>query len=147
MSNIGYFSDMFHYLGDLTITLNDALNLLVRSYRTKVSERDKEEAEKELLSLLSIVLEKDKPPQSPWDHQIREALKTSLGKKEAWLRLDLIRQKIDSGERLSSSDIDILDDLISQICQQAMVAFRKMRKELYDQIFPELHLLCNTTFG
>jgi hypothetical protein len=130
MSNIGYFSDMFHYLGDLTITLNDALNLLVRSYRTKVSEKDKEEAKRKLSSLLSIVLENNKQPQTPWDKQISEVLKTSLDKKGGEARLDLIRQKIGSGERLSSSDIGILDDLISRISQQATVAFRKMKKAI-----------------
>lgn len=130
MSNIAYFSDMFHNLGDLTINLNESLNLLVRSYRTEVSERDKEEAKKELLSLLSIVLEKDNRSHPLWIQQISEILKTYLGKKGIQSTLDLIRQKIDSGKPLSTSDIAILDDLISQISQQATVAFRKMRKAI-----------------
>ncbi len=128
MSNIAYFSDMFHNLGDLTINLNESLNLLVRSYRTEVSERDKEEAKKELLSLLSIVLEKDNRSHPLWIQQISEILKTYLGKKGIQSTLDLIRQKIDSGKPLSTSDIAILGDLICQISQQATVAFRKMRK-------------------
>ena len=130
MSNIAYFSNMFHNLGDLSITLNDALNLLVRSYRTKVSGRDKDEAKKELLSLLSIVLEKDIRSHPLWIQQISEVLKASLSKKGIQPILDLISQKIESGKPLSTSDIEILDDLISQISQQATVAFRKMRKAL-----------------
>jgi len=57
-------------------------------------------------------------------------LKASLSKKGIKSTLDLISQKIDSEKPLSNSDIEILDDLISQISQQATVAFLKMRKAI-----------------
>jgi len=130
MSDIGYYSDMFHNLGKLTITLNNALNLLVRSYRTKVSDKDKEESRKTLLMFLSIAFMEDNRSQSPWTQKIGEVLKVYSGEKGTLGRLKSIRQKIDSGQRLSEDDIEILDDLISQVNQEAAFAFRKMRKAI-----------------
>jgi len=43
-------------------------------------------------------------------------------------------QKINSGKPLSTSDIEILDNLISQISHQATVAFLKMRKVSFAKI-------------
>lgn len=128
MSNIGYFLDMFHNLGELSITLNNALNLLVRSYRKQVPEKEKREAKEDLLSFLSIVLAQDSRSHPLWIQQISEVVKDFLVKEGTQSSFDLIRQKIESEKPLSVSEIDILDDLISQISQQATVAFRKMRK-------------------
>ena len=129
MSNIGYFSDIFHNLGDLAIELNDSLNLLVRSYRIEIGQREKKEAEKMLLTFLA--LEEDKIAQFPWPRgdKIKEILNAFLAKKKGTLsKLKMIHQNIYSGKRISKSDVQLLDDLISQINQEATIAFRKMRK-------------------
>lgn len=131
MSNIGYFSELFHSLGDLAIQLNDALNLLVRSYRTEVAAKQKKEAEKILLSFLDLALERDKKLESPWPQatQLKEILDDYLVKRKGvQSKLDLIHQRVQSGMPLSKYEIQLLDDVISQVNQQATIAFRKMRK-------------------
>lgn len=126
MSYIGYFSDMFHHLGDLTIELNSALNIIVRSYRTKIPGRDLKYVQKKLLSFLDLILGRDTTSYSSWIQQTREVLVTLLAQKRLQTKLNLIRQKIDSGKHLSESEIQVLDDLIFQVSQQATFAFRKI---------------------
>ena len=138
MSNIGYFSDVFHSLGDLAIELNDALNLLVRSYRTEVPARQKEEAEKILLLFLDLALGGDAIAQPSWPRasQIKEILDNFLvRRKEAQASLRQIHQHIQAGEPISKSKIRLMDDVISQINEQAAIAFKKMRKVTWRNFF------------
>lgn len=128
MSHLSYFSDMFHSLGNSSIELDNAMNTLVRSYRTDVLPNVKEQAKEKLLSLLSLLCEDDEEPVSPGDQQIKKALKDFMMKQDIISRVDLIREKIESEEKLSELEIAILDDVISQISRQATVAFRRMRK-------------------
>ncbi len=126
MSHLSYFSDMFHNLGDFSIELDKALNMLVRSYRTSVPANEKEEAKERLLSFLSLLSEDDASPGKV--QQIKKELKIFITSKSIGPKIKLIRDKIESGEKLSKPEIDILDDLINQISHQATVAFRRMRK-------------------
>lgn len=128
MSHLSYFSDIFHSLGNSSIELDNAMNTLVRSYRTDVLHNVKEQAKEKLLSLLSLLCEDDEEPISPVDQQIKKALKDFMVKQNITSKVDSIRKKIESEEKLSELEIDILDDLISQISHQATVAFRRMRK-------------------
>jgi hypothetical protein len=129
MSNFGYFSDMFHDFGDLSIELDNALNVVVRSYRTKVSDEYKKQAKEKLLTLLSLLLEEDKGPIIPVSlHQLKKILKDFMTEQKITPKVNLIRKKIESEETLSESEINVLDDLISQISGQAAMAFRRMRK-------------------
>jgi hypothetical protein len=128
MSDVGYFSNMFHDFGDLSVELDDALNILVRSYRTEVSESEKKQAKKNLLALLTLILE-DTEGSLPIRHQqIRQFLKDFMEGKSMTSQVEGIRKKIESDEKLFASEINILDELISQISHQATVAFRRMRK-------------------
>ena len=128
MSDIRYYSDMFHNLGDLTITLNNALNLLIRSYRTAVSSEEKKQCKKNILDFLTIVLERNERSQPPWMHQLYKNLRGFVDKKGTKRLLDAIYTKIESDEQLSKTDIETLDDLISLVNQEATLAFRKMRR-------------------
>ncbi|MBI4640912.1 MAG: hypothetical protein HY731_09470 [Candidatus Tectomicrobia bacterium] len=127
MSDRAYFADTFRNLGNLTVDLNDALNLLVRSYRTDISDQELEKAKKKLLSFLAIVLEAEEKGQSLWLQQLEEVLKASAAKKGGLPKLESIRKEIESNLTLSQSEIDLLDSLISQAGQQATIAFRKLR--------------------
>jgi hypothetical protein len=126
MSHLSYFSDMFHNLGSLSIKLDKALNTMVRSYRTSVSDNDIEEAKGKLLSFLSLFSEDEASPGKI--QQIRKELEEFIACKSIGPNIDLIRDKIESGKKLSIQEINILDDLIKQISHQATVAFRRMRK-------------------
>lgn len=126
MSHLSYFSDMFHNLGSLSIKLDKALNTMVRSYRATVPDNDIEEAKGKLLSFLSLLSEDETSPGKI--QQIRKELEEFITRKSIGPQIDLIRDKIESGKQLSIQEIDILDDLISQISYQATVAFRRMRK-------------------
>ena len=126
MSHLSYFSDMFHNLGSLSIKLDKALNTMVRSYRTSVSDNDIEEAKGKLLSFLSLFSEDEASPGKI--QQIRKELEEFITGKSIAPNIDLIREKIEAGKQLSIQEIDILDDLINQISHQATVAFRRMRK-------------------
>ena len=57
MSDRAYFADTFRNLGNMTVNLNDALNLLVRSYRVKIPNNEVEEARDRMLSFLTILLD------------------------------------------------------------------------------------------
>ena len=127
MSDRAYFADTFRNLGNLTVDLNDALNVLVRHYRTNVSDLQLEKARQRLLSFLAIVLEAEGKGQSLWLQQLEEVLKASAAKKRMLPQLESVRNKIESNDRLSQSEIDLLDNLISQAGQQATIAFRKLR--------------------
>jgi hypothetical protein len=126
MSHLNYFSDMFHNLGRLSIKLDNALNTIVRSYRTSVPANDIEEAKEKLLSFLSLFSEDEASPGKI--QQIRKELEEFITGKSIGPTIDLIREKIEAGNKLSIQEIDILDDLINQISHQATVAFRRMRK-------------------
>jgi hypothetical protein len=128
MSDVGYFSNMFHDFGDLSVELDDALNILVRSYRTEVSESEKKQAKKNLLALLTLILEDTGGSLPIRDQQIRQFLKDFMEGKSMTSQVEGIRKKIESDEKLFDSEINILDELISQISHQATVAFRRMRK-------------------
>ena len=128
MSDIRYYSDMFHNLGDLTITLNNALNLLVRSYRTAVSSEGKDQCKNNILGFLTIVLKQNECSQPAWMLQLNENLRVFVDKKGARRTLNAIYRKIESDERLSKTDIETLDNLISLVNQEATLAFRKMRR-------------------
>jgi hypothetical protein len=126
MSHLSYFSDMFHNLGSLSIELNKALNTMVRSYRKSLPDNDKEEAKEKLLSFLALLSENEASPAKIL--QIRKGLEEFITRQSIGPKIDLIREKIESGTKLSKPEIDILDDLINQISHQATVAFRRMRK-------------------
>jgi hypothetical protein len=126
MSHLSYFSDMFHNLGSFSIELDKALNTMVRSYRTSVPADEKEEAKGKLLGFLSLLSEDDASAGKV--QQIRKELEVFITSKSIGPKIDLIREKIESGLKLSKPEIDILDDLINQISHQATVAFRRMRK-------------------
>jgi hypothetical protein len=126
MSHLSYFSDMFHNLGSLSIELDKALNTMVRSYRASVPANDKKEAEEKLLSFISLLSEDEASPGKIL--QVRKELEKFITRKSIGPQIDLIREKIGSGKKLSIQEIDILDDLINQISHQATVAFRRMRK-------------------
>ena len=130
MSDVGYFSNMFHDFGDLSVDLDDALNILVRSYRTEVSESEKKQAKKNLLALLTLILEDTGASLPIRDQQIRQFLKDFMEGKSMTPQVEGIRKKIESDEKLFDSEINILDELISQISHQATVAFRRMRKAI-----------------
>lgn len=126
MSHLSYFSDMFHNLGGLSIALDKALNTMVRSYRTSVPTKDKKDAKEKLLNFLALLSEDEASPAKIL--QIRKGLEEFITHQSIGPKIDLIREKIDSGKKLSKPEIDILDDLINQISHQATVAFRRMRK-------------------
>ncbi|NIM85058.1 MAG: hypothetical protein GTN82_43050 [Candidatus Aminicenantes bacterium] len=129
MSNFGYFSDMFHDLGDLSIELDNALNVIVRAYRTKVSDEDKEKAREKLLTFLSLLLEEGEGPVIPLSlHHLKKILKDFIAEQRIISKVNSIRRKIESEETLSESEINVMDDLISQVSGQAAMAFRRMRK-------------------
>ncbi|UCH92583.1 MAG: hypothetical protein JSV88_20115 [Candidatus Aminicenantes bacterium] len=128
MSHLSYFSDMFHNLGSLSIELDKALNTMVRSYRTSVPDSDKEEAKEKLLSFLSLLSEKGEDASPVKINQIRKGLEEFITRQSIGPKINLIREKIESGKKLSKPEIDILDDLINQISHKATAAFRRMRK-------------------
>lgn len=125
MSRLSYFSDMFHNLGSLSIELNKALNTMARSYRTAVPDNDKKEAKEILSGFLSLLSEEDEasPPKM---QQIRKGLEVFIKRQNIGPEIDLIRDKIESGKELSKPEIDIVDNLIIQISNQATTAFRRM---------------------
>lgn len=127
MSDRAYFADTFRNLGNLTVDLNDSLNLLVRSYRTEVPQREMEKAKGQLLSFLAIVLEVTEKGQSLWRQQLKEAITLSVAKKGGVPKLESLRAEIESNTPLSQAEIELLDNLISQTGQQATIAFRKLR--------------------
>ena len=127
MSDKAYFASSFRSLGKLTVDLNDALNLLVKSYRTAVSDNELEKAKLSLLSFLNMVLETGEEGQQLWLKQLEEVLKASTAKRGALLKLEPVRNKIDANIALSQSEIDLLDSLISQTGREATIAFRKLR--------------------
>lgn len=128
MSHLSYFSDMFHNFGSLSIELDKALNIVVRSYRTSVPHNETEEAIEKLLGFLSLLSDEgeDAPPGKA--QQIRKELEAFIASQSIGQKVELIRKKIESGKILSKPEIDILDDLISQISRQATAAFQRMRK-------------------
>jgi hypothetical protein len=128
MSHLSYFSEMFHNLGSLSIELDKALNTMVRSYRTSVPYNDKEQAKEKLLSFLSLLSEEEGETPPAKILQIRKGLEEFIKRQSIDPQIDLIRDKIESGKKLSIHEINILDDLINQISHQATVAFRRMRK-------------------
>lgn len=130
MSDRAYFADTFRSLGDLTVNLNDALNLLVRSYRADVPDRELQEGKESLLSFLDIVLEAGEKSQSLWLQQLKEVMKASAAKKGGLPKLESIRKKIETNIPLSQQEIELLDNLISQASQQATIAFRKLRSAI-----------------
>lgn len=128
MSSLSYFSNMFHNLGSLSIKLDKALNTMVRSYRKSVPENDKKEAKEKLLSFLSLLSEEGEGAYTAKNRQTRKELKEFITHQSIGPKIDLIREKIESGKELSKQEIDILDDLVTQISRQATAAFRRMRK-------------------
>ena len=128
MSYLLYFSDIFHNFGDLSIDLDNAFNTIVRSFRTDVPENDKKSAKEKILNFLSIPLEEEKEPALVMVRQIREVLGDFIAERELKTKLQSIRIKIESGEKLSEKEINILDDLISKISYHATIAFRRMKK-------------------
>jgi hypothetical protein len=127
MSDRGYFADTFRNLGNMTVDLNDALNLLVRSYRISIPGRELEDARDKLLSFLAIVLDIEEKNRSLWLQQLREVMKASLARRGGLPKLESIRDELKLNIELSQSEIDLLDSLISQAGQQATIAFRKLR--------------------
>ncbi len=125
MSDRAYFADTFRNLGNMTVNLNDALNLLVRSYRVKIPNNEVEEARDRMLSFLTILLDVEEEGQSLWLQQLREALKSTIVRKGGLAKLDLIRKELKSKVKLSKPEVDFLDSLISQASHQATIAFRK----------------------
>ena len=128
MSHLSYFSDMFHNLGNLSIELDKALNIVVRSYRTFVPNNDKEEAKEKLLSFLAFLSEKGEDDSPARFQQIRKGLEDFIARQSIGPKIDPLRKKIESGKELSKAEINIFDELISQISHQATAAFRRMRK-------------------
>lgn len=128
MSHLSYFSDMFHNFGSLSIELDKALNTMVRSYRTSVPDRDKEDAKEKLLSFFSLFSEEGEEATQAKIQQIRKVLEEFITRQSIGPKIGLIREKIESGKKLSKPEIDILDDLITQVSHQATIAFRRMRK-------------------
>ncbi len=129
MSHLGYFADMFHNFGSLSIELDNALNTIVRSFRSKVLENKKEEAKEKLSAFLSFLLEEDenKPVELSF-LRIKQFLSEFIKEQEISQQVEMIRQKIMQEKKLSGSEVNMLDDLISQISRQATVAFRKIRR-------------------
>lgn len=128
MSNTVYFSDMFHDFGDFSIELNNALNTLVRSYRKNLSTNDIEKAKEKLLTLLTLIVEQEGKIDSLRNRQVKRILEDFVKKNNVTAEVNSIQKKIEKDEKLSESEIDILDDLISQISREATAAFRRMRK-------------------
>jgi hypothetical protein len=128
MSHLNYFSDMFHNLGSLSIEIDKALNTMVRSYRIPVPDNKKEDAKEKLFRFLTLFSEEGKEASSAKNHQIRKSLEEFITNQSIGPKIGLIREKIESGKKLSKSEIDILDDLITQVSHQATIAFRRMRK-------------------
>ena len=127
MSHLSYFSDIFHNFGNLSIELDKALNTVIRSYRTSVPINDIEKANEKLISFLSLLSKKEEDP-SGKVQQIKQGLDKFIVRQNIGLKIDLIRQGIESGKKLTKPEIDILDDLISQVSSQATAAFRRMRR-------------------
>jgi hypothetical protein len=128
MSHLSYFSDIFHNFGNLSIELDKALNTIIRSYRTSVPINDIEEANEKLISFLSLFSKKEEGEPSGKVQQIRQGLDEFIERQNIGPKIDLIRQGIESGKELTKLEIDILDELISQVSSQATAAFRRMRK-------------------
>ena len=127
MSHLSYFSDIFHNFGNLSIELDKTLNTVIRSYRTSVPINDIEKANEKLISFLSLLSKKEEDP-SGKVQQIKQGLDKFIVRQNIGLKIDLIRQGIESGKKLTKPEIDILDDLISQVSSQATAAFRRMRR-------------------
>lgn len=130
MSDRAYFANTFRRLGNLTVDLNDALNLLVRSYRADVPVLELQKAKERVLSFLAIVLEAEEKGQSLWLQQLKEVMKASAAKKGGLPKLEFIRKEIETNNPLSQQEIELLDNLISQASQQATIAFRKLRSAI-----------------
>ena len=101
---------------------------MVRSYRTSVPDLDKEEATEKLLSFLLLLSEEGEESSGVNLQQTRKELKDFITRQRFGPKIDLIREKIESGNELFKREIDILDELIGQISHQATAAFRRMRK-------------------
>lgn len=130
MSDRAYFADTFRSLGDLTVDLNDALNVLVRSYRADIPNEELQNAKEKLLSFLSIALDAEEKSESLWLQQLKEVMKASAAKKGGLPKLQFIRKKLESDIPISGQEIELLDNLISQASQQATIAFRKLRSAI-----------------
>jgi len=128
VSNVSYFSEMFHNLGGLSIELDKALNIMVRSYRKEVSAIDKEDAQKTLLSFLWLLLEEDEKALELNTQKIRQVLEAFIAQQKIESEINSIHKKLESGKELLNKEISILDSLIGQISNQASKAFRRMRK-------------------
>jgi len=128
MSRFIYASEEFNDLSELSVSLNKALNVYLRSFDNPRPKENFEQAQELLLQTLFPSSDNGIDSNLPCERKVERILRAYIDEKNIGEAVDGIRITIREGKPLSGGQKDILFSLIDQICIETAESFQRMRR-------------------